>query len=128
MLDWLNTNANMLGVFVALASLVSLVWGAVSFLLQKRAEIRHREFETYHRLIDELVRGASGATYVERQMAAIYELRKFRRYYQISYRIIKHLRASLTSTGKAADKAITHEIDLTISFLKRKIWSLESFK
>ena len=91
MLTWLSSNAAALGV---LGSVAAFAWSAFKFNAVRRKEQEVHEFEAFHRLIKEVVSPdpETKATWIDRQVAAIFELRHFRRYYEVTIRILTALR------------------------------------
>lgn len=92
MLSWLTNNLTAISVFGAA---VAFAWSAVQFILVRRHEQRIHEFETYHRLVKELVQPDpnSQSTWIDRQVAVVFELRNFPRYYPVTGRILNNLRS-----------------------------------
>jgi len=79
-----------------------------------------KEFETYHKLIKELVQPEDdkGAMYTDRQAAIIFELRNFKRYYSFSYRTLLGLKETWSpSDGKST--RLFEEIKLSLEFLEK---------
>jgi hypothetical protein len=98
---------------------VAFVWSVWQFFDVRRRESRNKDFKTYHRLIKELVEppAPGAALFLDRQIAVVFELRHFKRYREVSVRILKGLKKSWEPNGPSADRLIT-EIDLTISHLE----------
>lgn len=120
---WLNDNGAALGVLVVF---VPLAWACISFLSKKKRELAQQRFEIYHRLIEEIVSGRNGAPRQDSQIAAIYELRKFTEYFQVSHRILQHLHK--TWAQLPGNERVVHEINLTLNFIRKKVRALETFK
>jgi hypothetical protein len=100
-----------------LISLIALVSQSVQFLLSRSADAKNRQFEAYHRLIKELVQPSeNGNTYVDRQCAAVYELRRFNNYKDLTVRILTGLRDGWTAAGTIHPRLAT-ELELTLKFL-----------
>ena len=114
----------------------------VRYMSERANHLRWQEFEKYHGLIKELVSATDPR--VDRQTAAIYELRYFKRYYEHSVRMLKHLKESWNAPKEAKAKApkgakekapeeiareertlkrYNEEIDITIKFIEGKIKS-----
>jgi hypothetical protein len=104
-----------LTVVVAILGVAVPAW---QFFLVKRSENRRHAFETYHRLIDDLV-GANGTAKLDRQIAIIFELRNYLHYYEVSLRILKGLRDEWK--GPEKNKRLIEEMNLTIIYLESKI-------
>lgn len=118
---WLNENGTALGVLLAV---VPLVWTAISYLRQKKKELAQQRFEVYHRLIDELVRGRPGGPFLDSQIAVVFELRRFPEYYQVSRRILRHLRVGWSQ--KPTNQPLIEEMDLALTFIRKKAGRAES--
>jgi hypothetical protein len=118
MWQWLNQNASVLGVIIAI---VPVVWGAMTYLAQKRQELRAKRFETYHLLIKRLVEREDKnlPMMLDRQLAVVFELRNFQEYYDPSLRIIKGLRDAWAGQygPKDKNKRLIEEMDATISWM-----------
>jgi len=100
-----------LGVLIAYFSLVLPIY---KFLQDKRKEERNKQFENYHKLIDELVGGQSGRTIMlDRQVAIIFELRNFKEYYPVTSRILNGLKINWVNS----DKRLLEEIALTEKYI-----------
>jgi hypothetical protein len=73
----------------------------------------NKRFQTYHEVIKWIV-DPDKTPRRDRQTAAIYELRNFPKYFNVSKRILKGLRDEW-----AAEKKIPEEIDLAISYMEK---------
>ncbi len=93
-------------------------WPVLQFILTRQREADWREFETYHRLIKELVQPDTGMEHVklDRQIAVVFELRHFPRYRELTIRLLRGMRASWVANS--ANKRLIDEIDLTLGALK----------
>jgi len=113
----LNTNAGAIG--LALAG-IPLLWGSWAYITIKNAEKKQRRFETYHRLIKEMVEGdGDKGPYVDRQLAVVYELKNYREYRGASIKILTGFRESVLSQGtEASFDRLLAQIDETIASLK----------
>lgn len=106
-----------------LAILAPLIWAVCQHYSSLKQEQQAKEFDNYHRLIKELVQPANPdeLMYLDRQMAIVYELRNFKRYYPVTYRILKGLKKQWEEKD-AKYQRLLNEISLTIAFLeKRKV-------
>ncbi|SIN93229.1 hypothetical protein SAMN02745161_1253 [Halodesulfovibrio marinisediminis DSM 17456] len=85
------TFSELTGVVSAVLAAIPLLWLAFQYILQKRQEQKNRRFETYHALIKELVEGedSKGPLFLDRQLAVVFELRRFVEYYEPSLRILR---------------------------------------
>jgi hypothetical protein len=117
---WTTANAAGLGVIVAaLAALILLV----QYVGVKKSEDRKHTFEAYHKLIGDLVDPPTPR--LDRQIAAVYELRNFKEYFPVSLGILEGVKAAWTRNPTSDLTRIVHEIDLAINFMKKKqrIWN-----
>lgn len=117
----MNSNAGALGLLVAG---VPLIWAAWQYLWQKRQELRSQRFETYHRLIKQLVEREKEEQpkMLDRQLAVVFELRRFHEYHEPSLRILKGLRDGWKDNYGPQDKRkrLIDEMDVTISYIQSK--------
>ncbi len=93
--------------------LITGFWGFIKF----RVYINDQRFNTYHRIIKELVDESDPKR--DRQSALIYELRNFPSYYEFTVRILKDIRASWFNEERKNDPII-REIDLTLKYIENK--------
>ena len=120
-MTWLAQNAASLG-FVGAS--IAFAWSAVQFVLGRKTELRSQDFNRYHQLIKELVSPdpTTNSTSVDRQMAVVYELRHFTRYYPVSSRILLHLKEHwFPSLEEPRWPALLNELELTIRYLQSKV-------
>lgn len=106
--------------FSAIGAAIAFVWSVFQFFSVRAREARAREFETFHRLIKELVEPQSeGASlYIDRQCAVLFELRFFPRYYPFTLRTLLALKRKWQET--AAHPRILEELDITIRFIEMR--------
>jgi hypothetical protein len=120
--NWLTSNSAALGVILAAAP---ILWAVIEFILIKKAEAKRFNFEAYHRLIKQLVEpeGSGQSIKLDRQVAIVFELRHFKRYYPVTRRILCGLKSDWSS-GKCGSpdnlKRLLEEIDLTIEHISKK--------
>lgn len=122
-MKWITDNADVIAIVVAL---IPILWGAIQYILIRRAEEKDREFKTYHNLIKGLVQGDGGKgepVYIDRQAAVIYELRRFKRYYPFTLRTLR--RAMLRwehqpyiYIGGMSASPLLLEAELTIKYIE----------
>jgi len=113
--SFLSTYGAGLGV---LGAAVAFVWSVWQFFDVRRRDFKNREFETYHRLIKELVQPDKDlGIFLDRQIAIVFELRHFDRYREVSARLLKGLK-ELWGTDIPKHKRLLEEIDLTLNHLK----------
>ncbi|MBX3586449.1 MAG: hypothetical protein KF796_07375 [Ramlibacter sp.] len=119
--QWLASNAATVGV---LLGAVPTIWAIVQFILNKRAEAERQQFETYHSLIKQLVEreDPNQPLKLDRQIAIIFELRNFKRYYPVTLRIFKGLKQDWAEYGPELKRSrLQEELDLAIEFIGRKV-------
>lgn len=107
--DWVT-------VFAATFTAIPVIWGAFQFIAIKRAEERARQFAIYHGVIQSLV---ETGTYVDRQIASVYELRRYPSYYPVTYRILKRLRTIWGSRDESIFTDLGEEMRLTMEFIEK---------
>jgi hypothetical protein len=119
MIEWISQNIPTLS---ALGASVAFIISVAQFLLVRKREQRVHEFESYHRLIKELVQPdpESKSTWIDRQVAVVYELRHFPRYYPVSHRILKNLQRKFFSDPNFQWPYLLDEIGLTLSHIEKK--------
>ena len=110
---WLSSNTTTLSI---LGAAVAFVWSTSQQIIQRRAESREREFQSFHRLVKELVSpdSAEGVMWVDRQAAVIYELRHFPRYYEFTERMLVGLKNKWVTDPDFKSPRLIEEIDLTL--------------
>lgn len=103
----------------AWSSAFAFFWGLGKYFLERGTTQRWKEFETYHRLVKELVEPEKkdGATYVDRQAAVLFELRFYQRYYPLTKRMLNGLKQQ--EDWSKFPRLIT-EIDSTIDYISQK--------
>ena len=100
---------------------LAVLWPIYKYFDTRKRDQDLKEFEVYHKLIKDLVQGDErGNIFQDRQAAIVYELRKFPRYYDFSYRTVINLKEYWNRPPKENIRLI-EEIDLAIVFLDRKI-------
>jgi hypothetical protein len=119
MLNWLTSNATALAILLAA---LTFVWPVVQFILVRRKEQQAHEFEAFHRLIKELVSPDpdTKSIWIDRQMAAIFELRHFPRYYEVTIRILNGLREKWSADPDFKWRRLIEEIDLTVEYIRHR--------
>src|SRR5450432_1675589 len=96
----------------ALGAAIAFAFSVYQFLSVRKRESYEREFNGYHSLIERLVSGEKGTPFLDRQIATVFELRHFPRYYEITVRILQGLRKEWS--GKEEHRRLIEEIDLTL--------------
>ena len=101
----------------ALGSAIAFFFGLGKYLLERRNAQRWKEFDTYHRLIRELVEPDEygGMKYLDRQTAVLFELRFYKRYFPHTLRML----ASQQKKWSDYPRLVT-ESDSTIKYIRRK--------
>lgn len=99
--------------------MATLALAAWKFFLLRRDKIKREEFEIYHEKIKELVepQGKDTPIYLDRQIAIIFELRHFKRYYPVSHRILK----GLLKDWENGEERLRSEIMHTISYIENHV-------
>jgi hypothetical protein len=116
LLHWLSSNAAILTI---LGAVVAFIWSAWQFLDQRRRESNERQFQTFHNLIKQLVEPDTPdqPMSLDRQAAVVFELRHFPRYFELSERMLKHLRKAWDEPRYAR---LIEEIDLTLERMHKR--------
>tara|TARA_R110002012_G_scaffold291131_1_gene485429 strand:+ start:1384 stop:1743 length:360 start_codon:yes stop_codon:yes gene_type:complete len=108
--------------FSAIGAVLVFIFGAYKYFSERKQNHFWKEFETYHKLIKELVEPTvpNSPMYMDRQAAVVFELRFFKRYYPHSLRMLEGLRMAWNKPPSQYPRLI-NEIDLTIEHIKQKI-------
>lgn len=106
----------------AIGAAIAFIFAIYKFQVERAASHFWKEFEAYHKLVKELVEPPSenGAMFIDRQTAAIYELRFYKRYYSHSLRMLKGLRDKWAAVSNQYPRLI-EELDLTIEYIEKKL-------
>jgi hypothetical protein len=120
----LNDNAGALGFLLAL---LPLLWAAFTYISLKRAEQKQRRFENYHKLVQQLVEreNPEKPKMLDRQLAVVFELGKYKEYRQPTLRILKGLKDSWSSTDYGPEgkkERLLEQIDETIVSIEVTKW------
>lgn len=98
----------------------TLIWQLIQFFVSRSSDAKNRQFEAYHRLIRELVQPTDGpATMIDRQIAVVFELRRFKFYGEVTTRILTGLQNEWRDKGKL-DLRLDQELELTLNWLAGK--------
>ena len=122
MWGWLNSNAGAIGVFLGAFPVLGIVWGAWNYIRIRRAEYKRLRFETYHRLIKELVEATpKKPLFIDRQIVVVYELRNFQEYFEVSARILEGSKEFWKDIQKDKPEVgrLLQEMALTIDYIKK---------
>ena len=92
------------------------IWAIYQYIITMKREKQIREFEQFHKQVQELVQpsGGSSSMFLDRQAAIIFELRNYERYYEYSFRMLNALKE-----GWSKYYRLTNKIDYTIAFIKK---------
>ena len=123
MWTWLNDNGTALAIAL---TVIPIVWSSIRYLEQKKKELEQERFKTYHSLITQLVSGENGVTLLDRQVVCIYELRRFKEYYPVSYRTLNGLRTQWAQNPM--NQRLIHEIDLAICYIRNRMPRAETYE
>ena len=119
-ISFLNTNAYGL---TLIATLIIGVYKFWQFVNIKKEDARQRDFENYHNLIKRLVvdrEDSDGSTFIDVQIASVFELRNFARYYPATKIILERTKNRLKD--KLEQKDLVAELERTIEFIDKKNW------
>jgi hypothetical protein len=92
--------------------LISLAWAACFFVLTRRREVHHQEFQRVFEVMDHL--GQQGGS-IASKMAAAYELRKYPEYREVIIRLCENVELQGSS---AAIEMMREELRLTAEYMK----------
>jgi hypothetical protein len=90
--------------------LAALAWAAVFYVINRRREIHHQEYQKFFEITDHL--GKSGGS-IASKMAAAFELRKYPQYKDVVLRLCQ----SVSAEGGSA-KMLIDELRLTAEYLE----------
>jgi len=98
---------------------IAFVFSVFKFLSVRKRESQEREFNKYHLLIKRLVSpGERDIIFLDQQIAAVFELRHFPRYYECTERILSGLQQSWLNIGGI--ERLIQEIGFTLAYIKKK--------
>lgn len=123
MWTWVVANNGLLALIVAAAVAIATL---VQYISIKRSEESARIFSNFHQLLQDLnegkerANGAAGAQYIDRQVAIMFELREFVKYYPVILRILKRSIKTWGGSGNPWAGELVEEAKKTIAFIKRK--------
>jgi hypothetical protein len=107
---------NWVALIAAAFTVLPVVWGAFHFITIKQAEERARQFTIYHGVIESLV---EKGTYIDRQIASVYELRSYPLYYPATYRILQRLVVLWGASDEEKFQDLIKEMHLTLDFIRK---------
>jgi hypothetical protein len=112
-LKWITSGLNVGAVGAAIA----FAFSVFQFVAVRRRESLDKEFDKYHLLIERLVSpNQAGVSYLDRQIATVFELRHFPRYFECTERILTGLKEAWG--GNPAWSRLLQEMDLTLAFIR----------
>lgn len=96
---------------------IAFLFSIYKYYINRKTQLYWKEFEIYHKLLKDLLQPEveNGTMYQDRQVAIIFELKNFKRYYPISEKILKELRKTWISNNR-----LVEEIDLTLEHIRCK--------
>lgn len=117
--EFLKTYGTQLSV---VGAAVAFIFAVYKFQAERKAAHFWKEYEAYHKLVKELVEPPTenGAMYVDRQTAAMYELRFHIRYFPHSLRMLNGLQSKWSKVPDQYPRLL-EEIELTIKFIENKV-------
>jgi hypothetical protein len=94
------------------------IFGGIWAIIKFNEGLKDRRFKTYHDLIKKLVEPSepSKDMMLDRQVAIIYELRNFPKYYPVTIRIFKGLKNFWEKEEK--NGRLTEELSLSINYME----------
>tara|TARA_B110000091_G_scaffold210963_1_gene254768 strand:+ start:113 stop:667 length:555 start_codon:yes stop_codon:yes gene_type:complete len=104
----------LLGLLIAILAFFIPIY---KYLSQKREEQKDKRFETYHKLIADLVNAPGGM--LDRQIATVFEFRNFPDYFELSKRILTDLKNQWDNIPE--NGRLVSEMNLTIAYIERKM-------
>jgi hypothetical protein len=116
---WLSSNTATLSIFGAA---VAFIWSTILQIAQRKAEAAERQFQAFHKVIAWVVapEKVDGLSYVDKQAAAIFELRNFPRYHNFTERMLAKLKRKWQAEKTEFSDALIEEIDLTLKHILQK--------
>ncbi len=104
----------LLGLLIAYFGLIIPIY---KYLNSKRADEKEKRFKNFHELIKQLVQPEKevGVTYLDRQVAIVFELTNLTEYYPVSSRILSGLKMDWCKLPNNENyQRLISEMDLTI--------------
>ena len=116
--EFLELIKNYGAVIGVISAAVTFIWSVIQFSLVRASEARYREFETFHKLIKEITEVHNTNNY--RQIAALFELRFYPRYFPITLRILK---STMEQSGDKSNTSseMAKEVSMLISFIEMRL-------
>ncbi len=104
---------------ISAISLFFVIIGGIFAWIKFREYVKDKRFITYHKLVDQLVDKDSHQSknlMLDRQIAIIYELRNFPRYYEVTQRILEGLISE--EPWRSGNQRLIKEVNLTLDYIK----------
>ena len=110
-MEYISKNAPAITIILGGTAGITKFWQWVNI---KKTEDKQRKFETYHKLIKDLVEPDKKGKEMklDRQIAIIYELTNYKQYYPVSKRILQGLLISWKDNKRLID-----EINITLNYI-----------
>jgi len=110
-IEYISKNAPAITIILGGTAGITKFWQWVNI---KKTEDKQRKFETYHKLIKDLVEPDKKGKEMklDRQIAIIYELTNYKQYYPVSKRILQGLLISWKDNKRLID-----EINITLNYI-----------
>ncbi len=105
-------NKEFIAILISFLGIVVPFW---QYLNTKKKEQQQIEFANYHEKILPCLSNLYGNESLDKQIAIIYELRNYHRYYSVSIRILNGLKDKWVSEN--VEKRIIDEINLTLKHM-----------
>lgn len=118
-LDWLHSGVSVGATVAAIAALFPIF----QFFLVRRRESQDSEFKIYHLRIEQLVSPEKDkpVMYIDRQIAVVFELRHFKRYFECTQRLLSDLKENWK--GQPNSVRLIREIEFTLAYIeKKRLW------
>ena len=102
----------------AIGAMFAFIFAIYKYHIERKTTLYWKEFDIFHKLIQGLVEPSTEkhSMYLDRQIAIIFELRNYKRYYPVSLRILKRLKISWNKPGFMR---LIEEIDITILHIEK---------
>jgi hypothetical protein len=110
---------------------VAFVFSVYQFLSVRKRESRQKEFDQYHLLVEKLVSPRQGHAqlFLDQQIAVVFELRNFPRYFEVTERVLSGLRNSWLQLPECQNyERLIQELGLTLQYIqnyrRRRVWGI----
>ena len=91
---------------------IAIIQPLITFSNTHKKISKDKRFDIYHKLIDEFATG----TKLDRQIAIVFEFRRFSEYYPVTKRILYDWKVTLQNSPPPSNRLLK-EIDITISYI-----------